>query len=312
MYSLNELEIFLTAAELGNFSEAARRLHISQPAVSQAISSLEKHFGLDLFLRHGRSVRLTEVGQALKPMARELLAGARRLDETMISMQGEVVGEINIGCSTASGKYLLPGLIARFRKRFHNVRLNVLVSSRKTVMERLLSGEHAIGVSSKRIEHRELEYQEFFTDDVILIAPVEHPWARYGMVYPDDLLDEPMIMREEVSGTSEVLLQGLMEHDISPDMINVSMVLSNAEAIVIAVEEGLGISFISRLAAARCIAAGRVVEVVVQGMDLRRNIYMARSRRFPATRAQSEFWDFVSSPERQKDLTQIHGLGSPV
>ena len=69
VFSLHELDIFLTAAELGNFSEAARRLHISQPAVSQAISSLEKHFGIDLFLRHGRSVRLTEAGQTLQPMA---------------------------------------------------------------------------------------------------------------------------------------------------------------------------------------------------------------------------------------------------
>jgi DNA-binding transcriptional LysR family regulator len=297
MFSLNELEIFLAAAELGNFSEAARRLHISQPAVSQAIGSLEKHFGLDLFQRYGRSVRLTEVGQTLKPMARELLAASRRLNETMISLQGEVIGEINIGCSTASGKYLLPGLIARFRKRFPNVRMNVMVSSRKTVIERLLSGQNAVGVSSKRIDHRDLEYQEFFTDKVILIAPVGHPWANFGLIYPDDLLDEPMILREQVSGTSEVMLDGLRAHDISPDMLNVSMELSNAEAIVIAVEEGLGVAFVSRLAASRCIAAGRVVEVGVDGMDLKRNIYLARSRRFPATRAQNEFWDFVGTAE---------------
>jgi len=297
MFSLHELQVFLTAAELGNFSQAARRLHISQPAVSQAISSLEKHFGMDLFLRHGRSVRITEIGQALTPMARELITTARRLDETMTSLQGEVVGDINIGCSTASGKYLLPGLISRYRQRFPLVRINVLVSSRNTVMDRILNGQAALGVSSKLIEHRELEYQEFFEDEVILVTPAAHPWARYGVVFPDDLLDEPMILREESSGTLEVMLEGLLARDISQDMLNISMVLGNAEAIVMAVEEGLGVAFISRLAASRCLTAGRVVEVKVEGMTLQHNIYLARSRRFPATRAQSEFWDFVSESE---------------
>jgi DNA-binding transcriptional LysR family regulator len=306
MFSLHELDVFLTAADLGNFSEAARRLHISQPAVSQAISSLEKHFGMELFLRHGRSVRLTEAGQSLKPMARELLATAYRLDETMVSLQGEVVGEINIGCSTASGKYLLPGLIARFREQFSQVRINVLVSSRNSVIERLLSGQAAMGVSSKRIEHRELEHQEFFTDEVILVAPSHHPWARFGMVYPDDLLDEPMILREEASGTREIMLDGLRKHDISPDMLNVAMVIGNAEAILMAVEEGIGIAFVSRLAASRCLSAGRIVEIGVEGMQLRCNIYLARSRRFPYTRAQSEFWDFVGRMDVHAKIAEKH------
>ena len=298
MFTLNELEVFLTAADLGNFSEAARRLHISQPAVSQAISSLEKHFGMDLFLRHGRSVRLTEAGQALIPMARELLATAWRLDETMTSLQGEVIGDIDIGCSTASGKYLLPGLIARFRKQFPQVRINVRVSGRGSVIDRLLTGRAAMGVSSKRVEHRDLEYQDFFTDEVILIVPANHPWAGYRLVYPDDLLDEPIILREDGSGTREVLLEALHERDISPDMLSISMVLGNAEAIEMAVEEGLGVAFVSKLAAARGLALGRVIEIEVDGMSLRRGIYLARNRRFPTTRAQGEFWDFV----KQADL----------
>jgi DNA-binding transcriptional LysR family regulator len=304
LFSLHELEVFNAAAEFGNFSEAARRLHISQPAVSQAISSLEKHFGTDLFLRQGRSVRLTEAGQALRPMALELFTASRRLDETMASLHGEVVGEITVGCSTASGKYLLPKLIARFRESFPQVRINVLVTSRALVIERLLSGQAALGLSSKRIEHRDLEYQDFFEDEVILIAPAQHPWANYRRVYPDDLLDEPIILREESSGTLEVLFQGLRMHDISPDMLNVAMVLGNAEAIEMAVEEGIGIAFTSRLAAARCLALGRVVEVKVEGMPLQRNISLVRNRRQPSTRAQSEFWDYVVSSEVRGNIIQ--------
>ena len=74
MLNLNELLVFLTAAECGNFSEAGRQLHLSQPAISQKVDSLERQFGTKLFMRKGRSVCLTESGQALRPIARELIA----------------------------------------------------------------------------------------------------------------------------------------------------------------------------------------------------------------------------------------------
>jgi DNA-binding transcriptional LysR family regulator len=297
MIDLNALNTFLTVAASGSFSEAGRKLNLSQPAISQAIQHLERQFGVELFVRQGRSVRLTDAGQLLQGMSREILAEAMRLEESMNSLQSTVIGEMTIGCSTTSGKYLLPGQIARFRKRFPKVRINVLVSSRDSVLKKLLSGEIPLGVSSKRIEHADLEYQDFFTDEVILIVPAIHPWARFRQVYPDDLLDEPMILREEVAGTREVLFEGLRKHDIGPDMLNVVMTLGNAEAIEMAVEEGIGIAFISRLAAWRGMELGKVVEVAVEGMVLKRDIYLARNLRISSSRAQTEFWEFVKSDQ---------------
>jgi DNA-binding transcriptional LysR family regulator len=293
MLNLDALKVFLAVAEYGSFSEAGRQLHLSQPAVSQIVQGLERQLGASLFIRQGRTGQLTEGGQMLVPLARELLTSAQRVEQTMLSMQNEVIGEMSIGCSTASGKYLLPGMIARFRREFPQVRINVLVTSRESVINKLLSGEICLGVSSKQIEHVDLEYQDFFKDNVILIVPADHRWAQYRKIYPDDLLDEPIILREDVAGTREVLMEGLLKRDISPDMLNVAMVLGNAEAIEMAVEEGLGIAFVSRLAASRGIALGRVVEVAIEGMELTRNIYLARNRRLLLTRAQENFWEFV-------------------
>jgi len=297
MLNLNELVIFLAAAKCGNFSEAGRQLHLSQPAVSQNVENLEKRFGSKLFARQGRTVRLTEAGQALKPLAAELLAGARRLEETMASLQGEVLGELKIGCSTASGKYLLPGLIASFHRHFPQVRLNVLVHNRESELEKLLGGDFSIGISSKKVEHQDLEVRDFYRDEVILIAPAGHPWARKRQIFPDDLPDAPLILREEGAGTRQVLFEGLLGHGISPDMLNVVMVLGNEEAIAMAVEEGIGVAFLSRLAAQRSLECGRVVEIQVKGMQLSRTLYLARNRRFPSTRAETEFWNFVGSKE---------------
>jgi DNA-binding transcriptional LysR family regulator len=299
MLDLNSLHVFLAVAEYGSFSEAGRRLHLSQSAVSQTIDGLEKQFGTRLYARQGRTVHLTEAGQVLAPAARELLAEASRLEETMASLQGEVFGALTIGCSTTSGKYLLPGLIARFRRRFSKVRIIVGVHSRSGVINRLQSGEIPLGVSSKRIDHKDLEYQEFYTDEVVLIAPAGHRWAKYARIVPDDLLDEPIIFRDEASGTYEVVQEGLRQHDISTDMLNVVMELGNTEAIEMAVEEGIGVAFVSRLAAARGLELGRVVEIKVDGMPLSRKLYMARCRRNPATRAQAEFWEFVKAEMSQ-------------
>ena len=293
MLNLEAIKVYLAVAEHGSFREAGRQIHLSQTAVSQIVQGLERQLQVQLFIRQGRNAQLTEAGQVLVPMARELCTSAQRLIQTMLSLQGEVIGEMTIGCSTTSGKYLLPGMIARFRRQFPQVRLNVMVTSRDSVLNKLINGDVSLGVSSKHIEHSDLEYQDFFTDTVILIAPVDHPWAKFRKIYPDDLLDEPMILREEHAGTREVLMEGLQKHDISPDMLNVAMVLGNAEAIEMAVEEGLGIAFVSRLAASRGLELGRIVEVEVEGMQLARDIYIVRNRKQPLTRAQTEFWQFI-------------------
>jgi DNA-binding transcriptional LysR family regulator len=122
------------------------------------------------------------------------------------------------------------------------------------------------------------------------------------VIYPDDLLDEPIILREDLAGTREVLFDSLRQQDIYPEMLNVVMELGNAEAIEMAVEEGIGVAFVSRLAAARGLDLGHVVEVHVDGMELRRSIYIVRNSQIPPTRAQIEFWDFVQTEEAKTKL----------
>ncbi len=97
MLNLDALKVFLAVAEQGSFSEAGRHLHLSQPAVSQIIQGMERQMGVQLFVRQGRAVQLTEGGQMLVSMARELLTASQRVEQTMLSLQGEVIGEMSIG-----------------------------------------------------------------------------------------------------------------------------------------------------------------------------------------------------------------------
>jgi DNA-binding transcriptional LysR family regulator len=301
-----ELRVFVTAAEELNFSRAAARLHLSQSAVSQNIQAIEKAYGVELFLRHGRSVQLSDVGQAILPMAREVLNSIRLLEDSLVNVKGEVAGELTLGCSTTSGKYILPNLLAAYRREYPLVRSRVTINSRSTIVERLIDQTLALGVMSRRVEHRDLEYYALFEDKIILIVPNDHPWAHYGRALPADLLDQSFIRREESSGTSEVLFNALKQQGIMPDMMNIVMELGNAEAIEMAVEEGIGIAFVSELVAARGLALGRVKKVDIDGLDITQRIYIYRHVASVFTRAEARFWEFVQA-NRNQILTDAIG-----
>ena len=120
----------------------------------------------------------------------------------------------------------------------------------------------------------------------------------------DDLMDQRIIMREELSGTCETVLEELKAYSITPDMFNVVMELGSANAIEMAVERGVGIAFVSEMIAARGLAFGRVKKVDIEGMDLQRTVYIARQVNHPLTRAQNLFWEFTQE-QREHLNTEI-------
>jgi DNA-binding transcriptional LysR family regulator len=293
MVELSALRVFLVAAEERNFSQAARRLHMSQSAISQNIQALERAYNVELFTRHGRSVELSEAGQTILPMVREVLLAARLLEDGLQDVNNQIGGELLIGCTTSAGKYILPILLADFQRDYPAVHPRVRIMTRDSMLDRLLCRAIPLGVSSRRLEHRDLESVPLFDDRIILIVPSNHPWAKYGHALPADLLDQPIVTREELSGTCETVMEGLKPHNITMDNLNVVMELGNAEAIEMAVERGVGIAFVSEMSAARGLALGRIKKVKVDELDLRRTIYMARHIEFPFTRAQDLFWKYA-------------------
>lgn len=300
MIELSTLRVFLVAAEEKNFSSAAKRLNLSQSAVSQNIQAMERAYNVELFVRHGRSVDLSEAGQTVLPMAREVLRAARMLEDGFQEIHHQVGGELMLGCSTSAGKYLMPVLLSMFQEKYPAVHPRVRVMTRDNILERLLSQKTPMGVTSKIFEHRDLECQPLFDDRIYLVVPVNHPWAEYGKATPDDLVGQRIIMREEMSGTCETVMQDMKSFGITPDMLDVVMELGNPEAIEMAVERGVGIAFVSEMVAARGLAFGRIKKVDVQGMDLRRTVYIARNVNHPFTRAQNLFWEFAQ--EQRENL----------
>lgn len=293
MINIPELKVFVTAAEELNFSRAAQRLHLSQSAVSQNIQSIERTYRVELFVRHGRSVQLSEAGHSLLPLARDVLNSVRLLEDALINVNGEVAGELTIGCATTSGRYFMPNLLAAFQREFPHVRTRLSLMRRQDVIDGLLDQTLNLGVVGRSADHRDLQCQPLLDDRVILIVPAHHPWACLEMVKPADVLEQPFIARETNSGTFEVLFDNMRRHGIDPENLNVVMQLGDAEAVQMAVEKGIGITFISEMMAARSLALGRVKKVVVEGFDVTQPVYLVRHVSRVFTRAEAKLWEYV-------------------
>lgn len=303
MLDVYELTVFLAAAETENFSEAARHLHLTQPAVSMQIRALEKKLDVDLFHRTGRTLALTEQGKVLLPLARDMLSRTFQIEQELESLKGEVVGHLKLGCSTSTGKYILPHLVARFRACHPKVQITIFNHNRTTVLNELDDGSVQLAVVSSQPTGSDVVFRHFFTDHVVLIVPAHHPWAQRDVIDPQELRQANFILRgDSASGTRQEVEAMLEAVNLSLADLNLVMEIGNSEAISMAVEEGIGVAFVSRTVARRGIELGRIKEVRVVGAALQREVFIAHSRRHPATRAQMEFWSFVQQPENQQLL----------
>jgi len=307
MIDVNRLNVFLHVVETLSFSGAAQRLHISQPTVSKYISGLEKELKVELFYRHPGGVQLTEAGQTLVPWASKLVRNAIDLENMMGSIDQELSGQLTIACSTTAGKYILPQLAVRFRKKNPGVRISILPCMQENINTALLNEDADLGVASVEMGQGSVECQYFFTDHISLIVPSSHSWASRQSVDPDELLNEPIILREPSSGTRRVLQSELAKHDITLDDLNVLLEVGNSEAIVLSISAGLGVSFVSKMSSAYARVWGCVVDIPVNGLTLHRKICIGRKTMGSPNRAMESFWNFIHTPENA-DLLKLPEL----
>jgi DNA-binding transcriptional LysR family regulator len=207
---------------------------------------------------------------------------------------------VQIGCSTSPGKYILPHLIGAFRKQFPDVQFSVEVMTRQTVEEKLVAKQIHIGVLSLCAKNKDLECFPFFADELVLIVAAHHPWAARAEIAPVELKDAEWILREQGAATRQVVLATLTEQGLPVDDLRVAMELGSVEAVEAAVEAGHGVSFVSRVAAQRGLELARIRTVKVAGLDVRRQIFLARNKLRTCTCAQLRFREFIESPEGQQ------------
>ena len=262
-----------------------------------------------LFNRLGRTIELTDAGTALLPLARGLVKRSLEITETMESLKGQVYGHLRLCSSTSPGKYVLPQLLAAFHHQHPLVTFTCHVTSEALSMQKLEAGEvHFSMTGQEGSPRKDIEFHEFNSDTIQLIAPLNHPWAEKTSLEPRELCGGLFIQREEDSGTRQAVIDGLHSVGIAEADLQVLITLENSEAIAMAVAAGIGVGFASKLVISRLVP-GQVKFVPVQGLEIARKISIARKTGLPTSTAQAAFWDCISNfdhPHTQAKMPVVY------
>ena len=286
------LKTYLAVLNCGSFSAAATSLGISQPAVTMQIHNLEEELGYNLLDRRYRRITLTEAGQLLKKYAEHALNEEQSILIDLAALSDEVSGELTIACSTTPGNYLIPGVLGGFLRQFPHVSPRLIVSDSREVARAVDACEADLGIMGARVKGLRIDYQICGHDELVPIAPPTSRTEALAGLTLADLRGYPWIQRGAHSGTQMAVNELLTAQKVSPDDLRCLIELDNPEAIIGAVEGGLGIAIVSRSAAEKALWLGTVVELPIQSRPWKRRLYLARPRMTP-TRAADAFVTYL-------------------
>ena len=275
MLGFSQLRAFEAVTRTGSFTRAAERLHVTVPAVSLQVRSLEREHGVRLFDRVGRRVRLTPAGEALRQYAERIFTLVHDA-ERALQGTGDFHGtRLRVAATpTCAGYYLAP-FWKRLRRRYPGLQLEVSVHNTRTVRQRLLALEDDLGMLGGATEDGALIVRPFARDTMVAIVSPEHPWAKRKAVTLKALGREPLILREPGSAGREIVERALRTAGIEPRAV---MEMTSTEAIKQAVEANGGVAVLARAVVQRDLAGGHLRALPVRGGDLTLRLAFAYHR----------------------------------
>jgi DNA-binding transcriptional LysR family regulator len=252
----HKLKVFCIVAETKSFSRASEIIRLTQPAVSLQIQALEEMYGTKLFNRSGCVITLTKAGEMLYRYAKEINSLYASAEKEIGGVTGLVKGVISVGASSTIGNYILPSVVADFKRKFPKVGVHIHVGNTKNVVDFLNSGSVNIGLVEGDVNKQKLTLEKLIPDEMVFIMSPYHHLAKKSTISVMELSKEPLIFREEGSGTRQAIEKYFSKHGIPQQHLKISLIMGSTESIKGAVEEGLGTSVLSRWAARKEIKYG--------------------------------------------------------
>lgn len=271
------LKIFIAVYKVLSFTKAAEQLYTSQPTVSEHIQNLESRLNCKLFDRLGRSILPTPEAEILYPRAMAVLEDLQRLEEEISTRQDSISGELIIGASTIPGAYILPQLAASFKKEFPEISFEIRINDSAKITEAVAANELLLGVVGAKINSAKLIYQPFAEDELILAAANSSPVATE--ITMKELGKLPFIIRERGSGTRKSTETLLAQQHYNLNQLNICATLGSSAAVKEAIKANLGVSVISRHAIQDELLTGKIKEVRIPTLQMKRFFYIVTSAR---------------------------------
>ncbi|WP_339307029.1 selenium metabolism-associated LysR family transcriptional regulator [Paenibacillus sp. FSL R5-0519] len=271
--NFHQLHIFYTVAEKGSFSAAAQALHMTQPAVTMQIQSLEDYFGTKLLHRSTKKIELSEAGRTLLPHAKRSVELVRQTDEAMSAFTQMLQGRLQLGASLTIGEYVLPRMLGPFALQYPDISIVMKVMNTTQIMDDILKHQLNFGLIEAPVHHPDMIVEPVMQDELKLIVPAGHDLAKRSKVNIEDVMNYPFVLREKGSGTRQVMEDQLQKKKIDPQDMNVVMELGSTGAVKSAVEAGVGITMLSPSSVQHELALGLVHIVDIRGLEFKRQFY---------------------------------------
>ena len=255
-----KLRVFRIVAETLNYRRAAEELHLTQPAVTAQIKSLEENIGITLFNRIGRDTTLTPAGETLLLYVRQMEATANDAIAALAPFGGRGSVELSIGASHTIAVYLLPKLLPQLTRQWPKLCLHLIEGSTHEILRAVTTYQAAIGLIEAPAFRPDLKVEKFGEDELVLIVRPDHRWASKEALTAADLAQEPLLLREPGSGMRRFVEEYFDRNGVLQQQLRFTIDMNSTEGIVAAVEAGLGAGFVPRLAIEK---AGRLGQVKV-------------------------------------------------
>ena len=288
------LKVFITAARTLSFTRTAEQLYISQPAVSKHIGELESRYKAQLFARRGSRLELTEAGRTMLEAAERVAGEYRRLEYEMGLCTSRLEGELRLGASSTIAQYLLPSILARFSSRFPGVRVSMLSGNSGQVEQELARGTIDLGMVESVSRRQGLHYTLFRPDELVLVARSGGKYARMESVTPNELCRLPLVLRENGSGTLEVISSALAAKGIRLSQLDVVMRLGTTEGIKAFVRNSDAMAIVSVISVVDELRSGTLRIVDVESLSLVREFSFVHAAAEPV-RLAGRFIDFAKA-----------------
>lgn len=288
--NLKQLEAFVRVAETKSFSTAAKMLFLTQPTVSAHIASLERELNTCLLIRNTKGVALSEAGKELYAYAEQMLELEQKIRERF-GLTGRQPGSVlRIAASTIPSLYLLPDIMARFRKEYPEEQLKLFETDSSGVIDMILSHKADVGFTGTVIERGSCTYIPFYQDELVVLTPsTERYRVRKDADISSWILEEPVILREEGSGTRKEAFRLLTQMGVDLSELNVAAMMENQETIKRSVRSGMGISILSKLAAREEIDSGKLLAFPLGETGGKRDINVVYDAGYPSLPAADKF-----------------------
>ncbi len=268
--TIRKLEIFYRVSVLLNMTKVAKEMYISQPSISQVIKELEEDFGCKLFERIGKKLFLTSEGELLKKYSLRILNLHQEAYEKIESVREGGSGCLKIGASTTIGTYILPNIIAKFKKRYPNIHIDLRISNTKEISDKLLENLIDIAFIEGNVSEEELEKKFFLNDELVIISAPDKDLK--DNIKLEQLKELPFIQREKGSGSRNTY-ENILEYEIEDNYI-----LESTEAIKKVVKNGLGVGCVSLLSVSEEVGRGELVVSRIEGKPIKRQLQMLYHR----------------------------------